>query len=49
VTSTPPSSAPARPEYPPAERLDLVDDVSGVPVADPYRWLEDSSDPRTQA
>ena len=49
MTSAPPSSAPDRPEYPPAERLDVVEDVSGVPVADPYRWLEDTSDPRTQA
>jgi prolyl oligopeptidase len=49
VTSTPPSAAQERPEYPPAERLDLVEDVSGAPVADPYRWLEDTSDPRTQA
>jgi prolyl oligopeptidase len=23
--------------------------VAGTPVADPYRWLEDTSDPRTQA
>jgi prolyl oligopeptidase len=50
VTSTPPSSAaPDRPGYPPAERLDLVEQVAGHSVADPYRWLEDTSDPRTQA
>ncbi len=38
-------------EYPSAERLDLVEDLPvGAPVArvpDPYRWLEDASDPRT--
>ncbi len=38
-----------RPQYPPADRLDLVDDLHGVAVADPYRWLEDPADPRTEA
>jgi prolyl oligopeptidase len=27
--------------YPPAARLDLVEDLHGHKVADPYRWLED--------
>ena len=35
--------------YPDAARLDLVEDLHGHPVADPYRWLEDAADPRTQA
>ncbi|MFL6095839.1 MAG: prolyl oligopeptidase family serine peptidase, partial [Blastococcus sp.] len=35
--------------YPDADRLDLVEDLHGHPVADPYRWLEDAADPRTQA
>jgi prolyl oligopeptidase len=30
------------PRYPAARRLDLVDDLFGERVADPYRWLEDS-------
>ena len=34
--------------YPSAERLDLVEDLHGVPVADPYRWLEDAADARTR-
>jgi prolyl oligopeptidase len=29
--------------YPRARRLDLVDDLFGHQVADPYRWLEDSA------
>lgn len=35
-------------DYPAAERLDLVEDMHGITVPDPYRWLEDSTDPRTQ-
>ena len=34
-------------EYPEAERLDLVEEIHGIPIADPYRWLEDGQDPRT--
>ncbi|SDC97580.1 prolyl oligopeptidase [Geodermatophilus telluris] len=33
---------------PDAERLDLVEDLHGHRVADPYRWLEDPDDPRTR-
>ncbi len=36
-----------RPHYLAAERLSLVDRLHGRPVTDPYRWLEDSADPRT--
>jgi prolyl oligopeptidase len=39
----------AAPAYPRAERLDLVDELHGLAVADPYRWLEDPDDPRTGA
>jgi prolyl oligopeptidase len=39
----------ARPDYPPAERLDLVENLHGHQVADPYRWLEDTDDQRTKA
>ena len=35
--------------YPEAPRLDLVEDLHGHRVADPYRWLEDPADPRTEA
>ncbi len=35
------------PGYPTAERLDLVEEIHGHRVADPYRWLEDVDDPRT--
>jgi prolyl oligopeptidase len=46
VTSTAPTT---RPGYPPAERLDLVDELHGHRIPDPYRWLEDAADPRTVA
>ncbi|NYJ06988.1 prolyl oligopeptidase family serine peptidase [Petropleomorpha daqingensis] len=35
--------------YPEADRLDLVEDLHGHRVADPYRWLEDDDDPRSAA
>jgi prolyl oligopeptidase len=35
--------------YPDAERLDLVEDLHGHPVADPYRWLEDPDSPATKS
>jgi prolyl oligopeptidase len=31
----------SRPPYPPAQREDIVEDLHGHQVADPYRWLED--------
>ena len=35
--------------YPAAERDSTVDHLHGVAVADPYRWLEHTDDPRTVA
>jgi prolyl oligopeptidase len=45
------SVAPVHPAlaYPPAPRLDLVEDLAGHRVADPYRWLEDEGSEQTQA
>ena len=40
---------PERPGSPDADRLDLVEQLHGYSVADPYRWLEDPEDPRTEA
>ncbi|HYN74768.1 MAG TPA: S9 family peptidase, partial [Candidatus Limnocylindria bacterium] len=40
--------APGRPDYPQAPRLDLVERLQGLDVADPYRWLEDADDPATK-
>src|ERR1700722_15975127 len=36
-----------RVEYPAAQRLNLVEDLFGHQVADPYRWLEDAGSPQT--
>lgn len=36
-------------EYPKTERDDIVDSYHGTNVQDPYRWLEDLSDPKVQA
>ena len=36
-------------QYPATRRDDVIDDVHGEKVADPYRWLEDSDDPETVA
>ena len=33
--------------YPPARRSDLVDELHGQQVPDPYRWLEDPTSPET--
>ena len=35
--------------YPPADRADLVEDLFGHSVADPYRWLEDATGEATEA
>ncbi len=34
--------------YPAARRLDLIEDLHGYPVADPYRWLEDPESAETR-
>jgi prolyl oligopeptidase len=35
--------------YPDAKRLDLVEDLHGHTVADPFRWLEDETSEETEA
>jgi prolyl oligopeptidase len=35
--------------YPRARRADIVDDLFGHRIPDPYRWLEDPTDPETVA
>ncbi|MFF4772967.1 prolyl oligopeptidase family serine peptidase [Microtetraspora fusca] len=38
----------ARFSYPAARRSDVVEDLFGFPVSDPYRWLEDGDDARVR-
>ncbi|MBL8959519.1 MAG: S9 family peptidase [Gemmatimonadetes bacterium] len=38
-----------RPAYPPTRAVDVTDDLHGVRVADPYRWLEDLGSTETGA
>ncbi|HXH13431.1 MAG TPA: prolyl oligopeptidase family serine peptidase [Alphaproteobacteria bacterium] len=43
------ADTPGKPlHYPPTRRDAVVDDYHGIPVADPYRWLEDLAAPETQ-
>src|SRR5262245_8493157 len=38
----------SRPAYPAAQRQNVVDDVHGHRVADPYRWLEEPHSDETK-
>ncbi|WP_053735671.1 prolyl oligopeptidase family protein [Nocardia sp. NRRL S-836] len=49
MTEAPSTPLPATIAYPVAERLNLVERIHDREVADPYRWLEDTADPRTEA
>lgn len=36
-------------DYPPTRKTEVTDELHGVTVADPYRWLEDDNAPETKA
>jgi prolyl oligopeptidase len=51
MTASSSSATPAGPDvpgYPAARRADLVEDLHGQRVPDPYRWLEDAASAETQ-
>jgi prolyl oligopeptidase len=39
----------AVPEYPPTRKAEVIEEIHGVTVADPYRWLEDDNAAETKA
>jgi prolyl oligopeptidase len=43
-----PETITGSPPYPPAKRMDVVDQLHSEPVPDPYRWLEDPTNPATR-
>jgi len=47
VPPTPPADTPHT--YPESKRIDHVDELHGVRVPDPYRWLEELGSPETRA
>jgi prolyl oligopeptidase len=51
VTAAAPVAPPraARPDFPASRRDDVVDHLGGIAIADPYRWLEDATQPEVQA
>ncbi len=48
VLAAPPASA-EKPAYPPTRVADVVENLHGTEVHDPYRWLEDGSSSEVQA
>lgn len=48
TVEVPPEEIEGSSPYPPSPREDIVDELHGVKVADPYRWLEDATKPEVQ-
>ena len=49
LATLPAVADPISPAYPDSRRTDHTDTLHGVPVPDPYRWLEDDHSPETTA
>ncbi|HZA50022.1 MAG TPA: prolyl oligopeptidase family serine peptidase [Myxococcaceae bacterium] len=47
--AAPSAAAPTKKPWPPTRQHTVIDQVHGVPVPDPYRWLEDEKSPEVQA
>jgi len=48
ITSALAAQSPSSPKPPETRRANVVDTVFGVPLPDPYRWLEDQQAPETR-
>src|SRR5262245_6803094 len=44
-----PAASAERPAYPPTRVADVVENLHGTEVHDPYRWLEDGASPEVQS
>src|SRR2546423_13728135 len=49
TVSAAPAASAERPAYPPTRVDDVVENLHGTQVHDPYRWLEDGSSPEVQS
>ena len=48
TSATPATADPAKPAYPVTAAQPVTETLHGIPVTDPYRWLEDQNSPATR-